>query len=363
MQILHRYILKQFLFNLASAFSALTFLFLAFDFFDRIDNVLAEKASASLVLSYFLLKIPGILVLISPMAILAATLFSIGLLSRNSEMTAMRASGTTVLWLTKPILLSGLLLSLLVLIFNETLVPYSNQRVKEIYNIEIKKKNASGWYSQEDVWWRSRLGFVGVQNFDSRTDTINGLTILKMNDDFSVAQRTEAQKASFLSADLGWSMQDVERYTFTPDQQVKVEELRSLPLPEKRTPNDLYNVETDAELMSYRQLRTFIKNLTRSGVRASQYFTDLANKLAYPFASFFVTLVVIPFALQPARTGSMAQSVIYSLSMAFLYFVTHSLSVSMGRAELLPPLVAAWSANALLLVVGGILFAGAESPG
>src|SRR5262245_23613213 len=131
MKILHRYILKQLLWNIFLSLLVFIFLFLIFDFFDRIDNILAEKAGILTIIEYFALKVPGTFTLVCPIAMLVGTLFTIGLLSKNSEITAMRAAGCTVWWLAAPAVITGLVVTLISLAFNETAVPAALKRVKQ----------------------------------------------------------------------------------------------------------------------------------------------------------------------------------------------------------------------------------------
>jgi lipopolysaccharide export system permease protein len=86
------------------------------------------------------------------------------------------------------------------------------------------------------------------------------------------------------------------------------------------------------------------------------------SKLAFPFVIFITGLVVLPFTLRPARSGSMAFSSLAAIFVAFTYYAVDSFSISMGRAELLPPLLAAWMANILMGIVALVLNLGAEAP-
>jgi hypothetical protein len=58
----------------------------------------------------------------------------------------------------------------------------------------------------------------------------------------------------------------------------------------------------------------------------------------------------------------MALSSLAAISVAFLYYAVDSFSISMGRAELLPPFLAAWSANIVMGIVAFVLNLGAEAP-
>ena len=361
MKILHRYILAQLLRNLALSLLVFTSLFLIFDFFERIDNIVAEDASFLTGLKYFLYKIPLTVSLMLPVAMLVSTMLTIGLLSRHSEITAMRASGAPVLWLARPVFLTGLAVSLGALILNETLVPYATRRVKEIYNIDIRQKDKRGGYSQNDLWWREGNRFYSVDMFDSRTNTLHELTEFEITDRFEIGRRTDAERAVWVDAGLGWNMKQVTELRFTADRP-EVTRYQALPLPISEEPEEFYEFKTDPQTMSFRQLRRFIREQARNGISITGYIAELHGKIAFPFISFVVTLIALPFALKPARSGSLAVSFLAGLIIGFTYYAVDSFSIAMGRAELWPPVLAAWMANLLMGFVGFVLNLGAEAP-
>lgn len=362
MKILHRYILSQLLGNVLFSLAVFTFLFLVVDFFDRIDNIIQEKPSVFIVFEYFLLKIPGTLTFTVPIAMLVGTLFTVGILSKNSEITAMRASGLTVRWIARPVFLVGLLLSFLSIVLNETVVPYSARRVREIYNIDIKQKHKSGGYSQSDFWWRDKGSFFSVETFDSRSNTLLGFSHFALRDDFAVLERVDAQEVDYLDPLLGWTMMGITKYDFDSKNTVKASAVPRLPLPIAKSPEDFYDVETDPQTMSYVALKRFIDQQASDGLSVTKYLADLYDKFAFPFVTLIMAIVVVPFSLKPARSGSMAFSILSALAIGFSYYVVQSWSISFGRAELLPPLLSAWIANLLLGVIGVVLLLGTESP-
>jgi len=366
MKIVHRYLLAQLLKNLGLSLVAFTLLFLIFDFFDRIDNILPEETSFGLVLQYFLYKIPIIVSLMLPVSVLVATLFTVGMLSRNSEITAMRSSGLTIAWIARPLFITGIVLSFVAILLNETLVPYSTRRSKEIYNIDIKQRDNKGSFSQNDFWWRSGNSFYSVKTFDSRTDTMQNLVWLELADSFDITKRTNAASVRFLNPALAWTMQGVTEYRFplnNPDTVVSQTVLPgSRPLTISKQPQDFYDVKTDPHTMSYRQLRRFIKTQSANGISTQSYLADLYQKLSSPFLIFIIIPVVLPFALKPARSGSLAMSFLAGLIIGFSYYAVHSLSIALGRADIWPPLLAAWMANIVMGMVATVLTLGSESP-
>jgi lipopolysaccharide export system permease protein len=362
MKIIHRYLLSVHLKNLALSLFAFTALFLVVDIFDRLENILPEDASFLLVAEYFLLKIPGIASLMLPVSMLVATLFTIGMLSKHSEITAMRASGLTVFWIAKPLFYVGGIASLCAILLNETVVPFATRRAKEIYNIDIQKKHDSGSYSQSNFWWRSGNTLYSVGAFDSRTNTLYNLNRFDITDTFDVMRRLHTREVQYLTKGLGWSMKGIHEYRFNGDNLQVVRPQSPAPLPLSSEPQDFYEVRTDPYSMSYRQLRKFIRTQSANGVDTSSYLPDLYEKLSSPFLLLVIIPVVLPFALKPARTGSLAVSFLAGLVIGFSYYAVHSLSLALGRGDIWPPLLAAWMANIVLSLVGTVLMMGTEAP-
>jgi lipopolysaccharide export system permease protein len=360
-KIIHRYIFGLLVKNFTIGLSMFVFLFLMVDFFDRLDNVLSERAPIGLIVLYFLCKIPLMVNLMIPIAVIFATLFTYGLLSKSSELTAMRASGVTITWLGRPLILFSLGLSCASILLSEVIVPFSERRQKEIYNIDIRKKDKRGGYNQEYFWWRNKDSFYSVDLFDSRTNTLFDLSEFKVSDSWDVTTRTDADEARWVPGGLGWSMKGVTRFLFDREP-VVIQKFPELPLPTYETPADFYEFNDDPSLMSFRELKRFIKKQGRNGVSTTQYLPDMYSKLAFPFVVLITALVVLPFTLQPARSGSMATSSLLAIFVAFTYYAVDSFSISMGRAELLPPLLAAWMANIVMGILALVLNLGAEAP-
>ena len=110
--ILWRYILKEFLSIFLLCLFTATTLFLVIETFEKSKTFIKHSAPLHLGVSYILLKIPWIIQLMLPVATLIATLLCIGKLSQKSEVTAMRACGSSTTSLIKPLLMIGALLSL-----------------------------------------------------------------------------------------------------------------------------------------------------------------------------------------------------------------------------------------------------------
>ena len=138
--ILVRYVLKELIGPFLAALFGITFLFVV-DFLVKIlDNVLSKGLPASTVLEIFVLNLAWMLSLSIPMAVLVACLMAFGRLSGDHEITAVKAAGVSPLSLMRPVMLVALLVSVLMILFNNWILPEANHRSVELMNAVSRKK-------------------------------------------------------------------------------------------------------------------------------------------------------------------------------------------------------------------------------
>lgn len=138
--ILVRYVLKELIAPFLAALFGITFLFVV-DFLVKIlDNVLSKGLPASTVLEIFALNLAWMLSLSVPMAVLVASLMAFGRLSGDQEITACKAAGVSPLSLMRPVLIVAMLVSVLMVVFNNWVLPEANHRSVELMNAVSRKK-------------------------------------------------------------------------------------------------------------------------------------------------------------------------------------------------------------------------------
>jgi lipopolysaccharide export system permease protein len=71
-------------------------------------------------------------------------------------------------------------------------------------------------------------------------------------------------------------------------------------------------------------------------------------------------LVAMPLAVRGASQKSLPAAVAMGFAVGFTYFMVLGFARAHGQSGALPPLLAAWSANAIFLVFGGYLVLGAD---
>lgn len=140
MRLLDRYLVRQFLPPLLFAFAAMTSIMLLNQVARRFGQLVGKGLPWSVIGEVFLLCLPFIIAMTLPMAVLVAVLYTFSHLAADSEITAMRASGVSVVQLLRPMLLAGALLTAGNFWFTDQVLPKSNARLRNLLiNISRKK--------------------------------------------------------------------------------------------------------------------------------------------------------------------------------------------------------------------------------
>ncbi len=137
MPVLDGYILRSFLIPFGILLFAFTLLFIIMDMYNEIGDFLEHDAPLSVSVHFFTLKIPGNIRFILPITVLLACMYALANLGRNRELTAIRASGISLMRCGLPIFAVGFCVMLVNFYFNEKLVPDT------MHQAEIVRKKVS----------------------------------------------------------------------------------------------------------------------------------------------------------------------------------------------------------------------------
>lgn len=345
--------LRIFAFSLATA----VLLYLIVEFFDRIDNFMNAGASLEAVLSYFLFKIPLSMSRVFGMATLFATFFSLGLLSRNQEITALRCAGLSLNRIALPLIVLSLGIGAFAFFWNETLVPIFTSKSEEIYKREVRKMQPKSVIGTKDVWIRGKDSFINIDRIDARKNTLEGVTIYVVNRDFVLQRIVEAKVARWDGT--AWQGDDLWEWHFQSGGKT-IQRTPSTTLPLTQTPDDFRVFVREPEEISFFDLRRQIAELKAIGVDTTEQQVDLYVKLAVPLISPLMVLVAIPFAVRHASGAGMALSFGLTMVIGFGYWFLLAFAVSLGHSGVLPPLLSAWLANFIFALAGLYFFTGEQ---
>jgi lipopolysaccharide export system permease protein len=354
MPIIFRYLLREYAKIFLMCFSGLMTIYLVIDFFEKVRRFLSQDAQWIDVLSYFALKVPAISFQIIPLAVLMATLLTLGLLSRNNEITALRACGISLPWIASPFLAFAAGMTLVLLFFSSTVIPLATSKADEIRVVSIEKKPPSAVLKLPQPWTRvDGDTLLHVSSMARGGDTLAEIQVFRFDQDFRLIEMTEAREAHY--ADRMWTLHRGFHRTFNRDGSVSVSEFDRKPIALALIPSDFIGgLAGEPEMMTFHDIRESRGRLYQHGSQFARLLTDYYGRIAFPLVTVIMVLVGIALSLRRSgrRGGSMAVGIGQALVVGFLYWAAHSIAIAFGRGGALPPVVAGWLTNVLFSSYG-----------
>ena len=355
LSVVNRYLAGRFLALFVPILASLVLLYLLIDLVDRLGGFLRDEASLGAAVRYFLFKLPLMVTQITPPAVTIAVLLAFGGLGRRNEIIALRAGGVSLLQTGVPILALAGAISVATLIWNETVVPYCSRNFRYVSNVEIRKRAVRGMLSERAIWYHGAGGFYNIDYVDRAQQAVYGFTMYRFDDEFRL--RSVVNMSHLQWRDGHWEVTHAVEHQLGGDGgtfNTATVPPESVLIPE--TLDDFLEVQREPEELSFIELRERIQSLAGKGIDASHYLVDLYVKLALPFSSMVLALIAVPIGGRLRRHPSIAAIIGLGATVGFCYWVLLGLSMSLGESGVIPPLMAAWAANAIYALLGIVLF-------
>ena len=351
--IIDRYMVREYVTYLAYGLAVGIVLFVIVDLLQTLDKFLRIKPPLPVILEHFIYRAPEELYRGFPIVVLVATIFLFLSMARQHELTALKAAGVSLYRVSRPVLLLALGISAAAVVFQETLLPALNARAEEVDRIKIKGEPPRHLQRRTQLWYRNESRFYRIDLLDPVGQSMDGVTLLELGPDSRLLTRIDARRARW-TAD-GWEFRDGVFRTFGDREQTESVpfHLTALEIPERL--EDFTQIHKSIERMNFLELREYLARLQESGRKVAKYLVLLYEKLAFPLINVVLALVAIPFALAAPRRGRLI-GIGLAIPIAIGYWVVHSLALSFAKAEMLPPLLAAWTANIVFAGLGLSLF-------
>jgi len=349
--LISRYILSAFARIFGLSLGAFAGIYLLVDFFERVDDFIGHKARFSQYILYFANKIPLIIVQIAPMAVLMGVFMTLGGLSRNSELTAMRASGISLWRITTPLLTAALLITGTLQVANEFVVPLSAQKVNYILRTEVKGKPELA-VKRDRLWFREGNSIINIRLALPEKNLLQGVTIFRIGEDFKLLSRIDAPSAAYVNGEWLFENATVREFPTGKGTVPIIQHFDRQVVDLTKTPDDFRTAERRTEELGVRELYKMATKLAEEGYDAIHYRVDMHARLATPFASFIMAFLGIPFALQKKRGASLAMGITISVAIGISYHIIQAMLLAFGYSSVIPPLVATWAPNILFGLFG-----------
>ncbi len=352
--LLDRYLVREFLVYLGLGVGIGATLFVVVDLLQTLDRYLRTKPPLRYILEHFVYRLPAGLYDGLPMIVLVATIFLFLALSRQHELTALKAAGVSLYRVSLPVLLLAFAVSVGSGVFQETVLPFLNSKGEEVDRIKIRGELPRHLQRRTQIWYRSSESrFFRVDLLDPPGQQMDGVMVLEIDRTFRLLNRLDAARAFW--SQRGWEFERGAFREFASDGSVESVPFRltSLELPESIS--DFIQIQKPADTMSFRELQAYMQKLQESGHQVGKYVVQLYSKLSFPLVHVIMALVAIPFALLWPRGGRVI-GIALAIAISMGYWVVNSLALAFAKADLLPPLLAAWTANVVFAGLGVSLF-------
>jgi len=352
--VIDTYVLSSFLFYFGVLLGSFVLLAHVFFFFELLSDIFARGISMNRVVNYHFYLTPKLIYESTPMAVLVAVLVTFGILTKNNEVTAMKASGVSLYRLSVPILAACLCISGLLFAFDHYYIPDCN-RIQDGIRNEIKGRPAQTWLRPDRKWifgQGSRIYYY--KYFDAAEKLMAGVNVYELDPDtFRLRRHINAESARWEPTVNAWIFQngwvkDIDTRNF--------ERFQAHTFPELTEPPRHFLQEMrHAMQLNFQDLANYIRELSQSGIDTVKLNVQLHKKFSVPLFALIMALLSVPFAFLTGNRGAMA-GIGVSFSVAIAYLAIGRLFEEIGNVNQLPAQVAAWAPDAVFAVAGMYLF-------
>lgn len=329
MKLLKRFYLKEFMAAFGIVVMGLSAMLATFDLINKLDKL--KQAGAAGFIKYTLLVLPQYAVYTMPMAVLFASLFTVGHAVKNREAVAVMAAGGRMRALFLPLAAAGAVLAVCSFGLSQFVAPGAMRQAKAMMQGE-----ENGLFSEGTIWVRAEDGsLVRFSLYSKEAESARQVDIFRFANGM-LAQRIDAGGAKY--RDGRWiltniTVYDLLRHSFSKSAQMTLSGFIA--------PKFLNQKVLTSDEMGISELYRYTQRLRRAGIRSIKLDVDVQERLAYPVVNFFMVLFATAVSLRRGMGGLAAASL--GVAVSLFYWLVYTFGLSLGYSGILPPLVAAWS--------------------
>jgi lipopolysaccharide export system permease protein len=214
----------------------------------------------------------------------------------------------------------------------------------------LKRPNQYYTVKTNKIWYRSKDLIYNIKTFNPEKALVQGLSIYYFDPRWHLAQLITAGEARFEGAN--WHLKDGNVTLFADENSFPLtEHFENKVITLDERPGDIQEIDIDSDIMTVSELRRYIRKNKESGLDTIRYEVAYHNKFSFAFVSFVMAFLGIPFSVAKDRSGSFALGVGICLFFVFIYWTLVSLGLSLGEHGTLPPVLAAWLPNGIMLAL------------
>jgi len=336
---------------------------------DVLEGVLEGDHPISMLIRYYVYFTPGALRIVVPIACLVGASVACAMLSRTSEVTALKAAGLSVRRISAPILLVTAMIGFGHFLVQDRIAPESNRKAQQIKDDFQGRSPRTYGIAPGGRWTFGTKGrLYHYRLYDPEKRRFQGLSTFRVRfDPPAILEHRFATSAAWSEAEKKWIVErgwirsfprDGSAPTFAryEEEQVPLDPPTNFERRERSVlaGNDL------AEWLSTAEIRREIDALSGSGYDTTRLRVAFHRQFAELVVPLVMVVLGLPFAFRVGRRGSL-YGIGVALILVLVYWASWAIANALGLQDLVPPAAAAWAPNALWAVVGTLMLYGARS--
>jgi LPS export ABC transporter permease LptF/LPS export ABC transporter permease LptG len=353
-QVVDMWVVSGFLFYLGLMLASFVLLTEVFNFFELLGDVFRNQIPMKELLQYLLFLAPKLIYDAAPVSVLVAVLVTFGIMTKNNEITAMKACGVSLYRLALPVFLVSLTLSVALFVFDHYVVTEANL-VQDALRNKIKGRPVQTYLNPDRKWIFGRGSWIYYYKYLNESEGIlGGVSVYELEPaTFRLHRHIFAERARWEPSLSTWIFQNGWVRDVRPgDDSFRSFQGGTATFAElDESPGWFLKEVKTYKQMNYRQLDVYIDELRQSGFNSIPLQVQFHKKFSVPLFALVMALLSVPFAFLTGGKGAMT-GVGVSFGIAIAYFALNYLFEQLGNVNLLPPQIAAWSPDAVFALAG-----------
>ena len=357
--LLDRYLVRCFAVPFLLCVGGIAGIMITMDLLNNANDFVDAKFGFSKILLFYLALLPQILVTITEAALLLATLYALGRMSRYNELISMMSAGRSVARIIAPVLIFGAWCFFAVMALNYQLAPEADRTKEEMLKDSGSRANAKGvefnvpYRNREDRrnWLIFRLPY-DLSDRNSMTE----VWLMQQDAQGNPQSMIVAKRAAWNPTTRSWTFYQAAVMDFVPGdlklQSLHYEERWPIMESWRETPGSILSDRLNPEYLGVPELLAYLRTNASLPERSlAKYESALHWRFALPFRCFLLILLAAPLGIVSSRRGLLG-GVSTAVSLFIAVFFLSAVVLKAGEGLYLPPAVGAWLINGVFLVIG-----------
>ncbi|CEM62853.1 YjgP/YjgQ family permease [Treponema phagedenis] len=336
MKILQRYLLQIFF---PTALVAILFFILLLeigDLFANLPTYLTNGVGLAPILQVMYFYFPKCISFAMPLGVLFAGAYTMGTLYARNELTSVFASGMPIWTLVLPLVILGFIFSVGMFFFEDRVVIHTQYKKNRL---TAKLLETEKDLSTNDIVVLSENNKIiySAEVYDAETKNLLNLQIIVRTDDGEI-EKVVTTAVAIWEGDA-WELTKPAVYIFSKNGQIQfTDKLAAKEFTE--APENFQRNITSIDELSVSEAATYIQKLKRTGRPYTEELAQYYRRFSFPFTIFLVLFFSVSVGGR-FRKNILLMSLLFSLLIATVYYVTEMVTMLLAKWEYISPLAGA----------------------